>query len=115
MFLGYPLRLALASVKENKQNNLVIMYFFLLGVFGLLEMTVLFPVRLGLNMLCSCSWQIVKALLSLWLLHPTYRGALFVQQLAQPHIVKNFPALEGSVGKVLGFVGIPSRKAQAEN
>lgn len=48
------------------------------------------------------------------MIHPQYRGALFVDQIAQPHIEKYFGLVAKSAAKPLSFVGIPVRAAAKE-
>ena len=107
--VGYPTFQALKSVKDNEPNKLWISYFFILGLITLGEYTVLIPVTLLLNSISTCLWPSILSLICVWLSHPTYRGALFIDQLASAHITKHFPLLSNTVGNVLSFVGIPTR------
>lgn len=59
--------------------------------------------------MCACTWSIIKGLICLWMVHPTYRGALFIQSIGQPFIEKYFGLISKHANKILGFVGIPSR------
>lgn len=71
---------------------------------------------MGLDLICCCAWPIVKSLLCVWMYHPTYRGALFIQALAQPHIEKYYELISIAAGKYLAFLGLPTRVAEkAEN
>ena len=105
---------AYKSIKESKPNKLWILYFFVFGILTLLEGTVLFPVKYLLNLICTCIWCISKALFAVWLYHPSYRGALLLHQLGEPHLAKVQTILEPTVGKALSFVGIPTRKEETK-
>lgn len=108
-YLGYPASQAIKSAKENTPSKLWITYFFLLGVLTLLEYTVLLPVTALLNLVCECVWPIIKALVCVWMFHDTYKGALFVEQKAQPFTQKYYGLVSKAVGKFVAFVGVPQR------
>ena len=110
--LGYPIKEALNSVKNKEPSRLWLSYFLFLGVLSLLEGTVLFPVKYLLNMLCSCTWSSIKFVLCLWLYHTDYKGALFINQLTQPYVEMYYPLVTGPLGKVLSFVGLPTRSEE---
>lgn len=76
------------------------------------------PVKIILDLVSTCAWPIVKCLFNLWLYLPTYRGALFLHSLGQPHIEKNYGLISKVAGKYLAFVGIVDRasgEGQQEN
>ena len=54
-------------------------------------------------------------LVSLWLIHPEYRGALLVHDLVYPHVSKYFTLVNEKAGKIFAIVGIPNRAAGDEN
>ena len=89
------------------------MYFFIFGALSFLEFNVLYPVKLLLNMICTCVWPILKALLSVWLYYDTYRGALLIEQIGQPHFNKIYQLAAPIAGKALSFVGVPVRSVEA--
>jgi hypothetical protein len=48
------------------------------------------------------------------MIHPNYRGALFIQSIGQPFVEKYFGLISNHANKVLGFVGVPSRDEKEE-
>jgi len=48
------------------------------------------------------------------MIHPTYKGALFINSLTQPLINKYFKLVSQHANKVLGFAGIPARDEKEE-
>jgi len=51
-----------------------------------------------LNKICGCFWTIAKILFAVWLYHPTFKGALFINQKAEKFYPIVFKQLE-MVGK----------------
>lgn len=107
--IGYPLTKAYESVKSNQPSRLYIAYFFILGVVFFLESTVLIPVKLLLDAICLVVYPSIKALVCLWLIHPDYRGALFIDQKAEPLVSKYINLLNSKIGSVTGILGFPNR------
>lgn len=79
-----------------------------------LESTALFPVKYILGLICSSIFPAIKALFSIWLIHPDYRGSLFLYDIVFPHVQKYFELVNKSAGKIISLVGIPVRDEAAD-
>lgn len=107
--IGYPASLALKSIKDNQPSRLYISYFLTFGLLIILENTLLCPVKMIIDLVSTCLYPTIKLLVCLWLIHPNYRGALFVDQKLTPIVSKYFSLVNEKAGKVLSIVGIPAR------
>merc|ERR1711934_1317633 len=95
---------------EKSSERLWLFYFIIFGLVTALESTVLFPVVLILNKLCGCFWTIAKIAFAVWLYHPTFKGALFLNQKAEKFYPIVFKQLE-MVGKLFDGIGFQQNEA----
>ena len=107
--IGYPASLAFKSIKDNQPSRLYISYFLTYGLLIILENTLLCPVKMIVDLICHSIFPTIKLLVCLWLIHPNYRGALFVDQKLTPIVSKYFSLVNEKAGKVFGILGLPAR------
>jgi hypothetical protein len=62
-----------------------------------------------LNLVCGCLWCWVKILFAVWLQHPNYRGALFLEQKGGKFLDMAYEKIYPIAGKVLNIIGVPER------
>ena len=109
LIYGYPAYKVLKSGKDAQLEKLWIIYFLIIGLFSILEGTLLFPIIFILGKISKKIYLFLKVSFHLWLYYPEYRGALLLDQLFGRYI--DIIYLKGNIiaGKVLNKIGIPNR------
>ena len=64
---GYPGYKVLKTAKEGKLEKLWILYFLIIGIFSVLEGTLLFPIIFILGKICKRIYPTLKVLFHFWL------------------------------------------------
>ncbi len=111
---GYPAYKVIKTSKEDKVEKIWIIYFLIVGVFSILEGTLLFPIIFILDKICKKIYITLKLLFHLWLYYPEYRGALLLDQQFGKFIDLAFLKTNPIFGKLLTLVGLPIRDTAAE-
>jgi len=111
---GYPAYKVIKTSKEDKVEKIWIIYFLIVGVFSILEGTLLFPIIFILDKICKKIYVTLKLLFHLWLYYPEYRGALLLDQQFGKFIDLAFLKANPILGKLLTLVGLPIRDTAAE-
>ena len=106
---GYPGYKVLKTAKEGKLEKLWILYFLIIGIFSVLEGTLLFPIIFILGKICKRIYPTLKVLFHLWLYYPEYRGALLLDQKFGGFIDIAFLKINPIMGKLLTLLGVPNR------
>merc|ERR1711976_767925 len=78
----------------------------------MLEGNLLYPIRYIANLVCGCTWRIIKLLLAVWLQHPTSRGALSLEQVGGKFLDLGFEKVYPALGKVMMIMGFPDRSGE---
>merc|ERR1711976_76818 len=105
----YPAHQIYMSNKDKKVDKLYVLYFFIFGILSMLEGSLLYPVRYIVNLICACSWRLIKMLLAIWLQHPSYRGALLIEQVGGKYFDLAFAKTYPPLAKVFVILGFPDR------
>ena len=115
LIYGYPAYKVLKTSKDGKLEKLWVIYFLIIGVFSILEGTVLFPIIFILGKISKRIYPFLKVFFHLWLYYPEYRGALLIDQLFGKYIDLVFLKTNPIGGKLLTKIGIPNRDNAGEN
>ena len=115
LIYGYPAYKVLKTAKDGKQEKLWVIYFLIIGIFSILEGTVLFPIIFILGKISKRIYPFLKVCFHLWLYYPEYRGALLIDQMFGKFIDLVFLKANPIGGKVLTKLGIPNRDNAGEN
>ncbi len=115
LIYGYPAYKVLKTAKDGKQEKLWVIYFLIIGIFSILEGTVLFPIIFILGKISKRIYPFLKVCFHLWLYYPEYRGALLIDQMFGKFIDLVFLKANPIGGKVLTKIGIPNRDNAGEN
>ena len=110
---GYPGYKVIRTAQEKNLQKLWIIYFLIIGLFSILEGTILFPIIYILGKVSRRIYPMMKTLFHLWLYYPEYRGALFLDQKFGNFINLAFLKANPLAGKVISFLGIPDRDTDA--
>ena len=110
---GYPGYKVIKTAQEKNLQKLWIIYFLIIGLFSILEGTILFPIIYILGKISRRIYPMMKTLFHLWLYYPEYRGALLLDQKFGNFINLAFLKANLLAGKVISFLGIPDRDTDA--
>ncbi len=110
---GYPGYKVIQTAQKNDLQKLWIIYFLIIGLFSILEGTILFPIIYILGKISLRIYPTIKTLFHLWLYYPEYRGALLLDQKFGNIINTIFLKANPLVGKVFSFLGIQNRDTYA--
>ena len=114
LIYGYPAYKVLKTSKEGQLEKLWVIYFLVIGIFSILEGTLLFPIIFILGKISRRIYPFIKVCFHLWLYFPSYRGALLLDQLYGKFIDLAFLKVNPIGGKVLTKIGIPNRDIAGE-
>ncbi len=109
LIYGYPAYKVLKSAKDGQLEKLWIIYFLIIGLFSILEGTILFPIIFILGKINKKIYPFIKVSFHLWLYYPDYRGALLLDQLHGKYIDLIYIKVNTIAGKVFDKIGIPNR------
>ena len=102
------------TAQEKNLQKLWVIYFLIIGLFSILEGTILFPIIYILGKISRRIYPMIKTLFHLWLYYPEYRGALLLDQQFGKFIDLAFLKLHPICGKFLTIFGIPNRDTAGE-
>lgn len=108
LVLGYP-GYKVYKLDKFRPDKIYLLYFIILGVFTLLEYTILFPLSWLLGKICYCMFPSLKAIFCLWLYYDTWRGALFLEDKFGKYIDMAFEKVNPIIGKYMEKIGVPNR------
>ena len=102
---GYPLY----KITFTKKEKLWVIYFLILGAYYFIEskFLILFKFLFNKNMIYIL--KAIKASFFLWLYHPTFLGALLLEQIYGKIIDNIFSALNPSIGQHLSKLGFSNK------
>ena len=109
----YPGYKVIQTAQKKDFQKIWVIYFFMLGLFSLLEKTILFPLIILLGKISRKIFPTLKVLFHLWLYYPEYRGALFLEQKLGGLLDKIFQRTNPLVGKLLSYLGIKNKDSEA--
>ena len=112
---GYPGYKVIITAQKKELQKLWIIYFLIIGLFSVLEGTILFPIIYILGKISCRIYPMLKTLFHLWLYYPEYRGALLLDQKFGNFINLAFLIANLLAGKVISFLGIPDRDTDARS
>ena len=114
LIYGYPAYKVTKTSIDGKLEKLWVIYFLVIGIFSLLEGTLLFPIIFILGKISRRIYPLIKVCFHLWLYFPYYRGALLLDQLYGKFIDLAFLKVNPIGGKLLTKIGIPNRDTEGE-
>ena len=114
LIYGYPAYKVFQTTKEGNPQKLWIIYFLIIGLFSIIEGTVLFPLIFILGKISKKIYPFLKVVFHLWLYYPEYRGALLLDQKFGKFIDKIFLVINPIAGKLLNKIGIPKRDSELQ-
>lgn len=86
-----------------------------MGIFIVLQSTIFFPIKWLLSLISSKLYMVLTSLMSLWLIHPEYRGALLLNDKIYPVLFKHMKIANEKCSKVFSIIGVPNRDVQKDN
>ena len=111
LIYGYPAYKVFKTAKEGQPQKLWVIYFLIIGLFSIIEGTLLFPLIIILGKISKSIYPFLKVVFHLWLYYPEYRGALLLDQQFGKFIDKIFLVINPIVGNLLAKIGIPKRES----
>ena len=106
--IGFPLYNLYLLDKKNKTDVKWIYYFLILSIFNILENTLLYPVKYGLEKICFCMFPALKAGFAFWLYSPKLDGISLFNLKFEPYLLKAFEKINPPIGGLLTKLGLPS-------
>ena len=113
LIYGYPAYKVIKTGQSGKVEKLWVIYFLIIGIFYILEGTLLFPIILILSKISKKIYPFMKIAFHLWLYYPEYRGALLLEQNCGKFIDMAYLKSNPIVGKFVEILGIPNRDKAA--
>ena len=102
---GYPLY----KITFTKKEKLWVIYFLILGTYYFIESKFLILFKFLFNKNIIYILKAIKASFFLWLYHPTFLGALLLEQIYGKIIDNIFSALNPSIGQHLSKLGFSNK------
>ena len=99
----------------KKVEKLWIIYLLIMGIYAILEKTLLFPLVFILNKISSSFYITLKCFIHFWLYYPYYKGALFIECKLGKYIDTLFHRSNALGGKIFQKLGIPNRDSASIN
>ena len=111
----YPIYKTFMTIKQHKIEKLWLIYFVIMGLYIILEKTILFPIVFILMKISRSFYIGLRCFMHFWLYYSYYRGALYLEQKFGKYIDIFFIRSNALAGKIFQKIGIPDRDATARS